>query len=127
MAPVLDPTEKVRATQQQLQHHITALRQSLKVPLKQIADQEEQLAKAIEKELGIRSRAPVVDGQRKLKEAARRELNALSREIAAWRRQLKVIVSQWPKHLRSLWRLEKEWLRLQGKDHLYRIDVELDQ
>src|SRR5207249_12083297 len=57
------PDEKVRATQQQLQHHITALRQSLKVPLKQIADQEEQLAKAIEKELGIRSRAPVEIGR----------------------------------------------------------------
>src|SRR6266480_4350375 len=100
---------------------------SLKVPLKQIADQEEQLAKAIEKELGIRSRAPVVDGQRKLKEAARRELNALSREIAASRRQVKVIESQWGKPLRRLRRYEKEWLRLQGKDHLYRIDVELDQ
>src|SRR5436305_2060780 len=77
--------------------------------------------------IGIRSRAPVVDGQRKLKEAARRELNALSREIAASRRQVKVIESQWGKPLRRLRRYEKEWLRLQGKDHLYRIDVELDQ
>src|SRR5947208_14743122 len=90
MAPVLDPTEKVRATQQQLQHHITALRQSLKVPLKQIADQEEQLAKAIEKELGIRSRAPVVDGQGKRKDAGRRELNALARESVASSSQDKV-------------------------------------
>src|SRR5205823_887036 len=121
------PDEKVRATQQQLQRQITALRQSLKVPLKQIADQEEQVAKAIEKELGIRSRAPVEDGQRKLPEAARRELQVLSREIAASRRQVKVIESQWGKPLRRLRRYEKEWLRLQGKDHLYRIDVELDQ
>src|SRR5207245_11128953 len=34
------PDEKVRATQQQLQRQITALRQNLKVPLKQIADQD---------------------------------------------------------------------------------------
>src|SRR5436853_1197291 len=115
------------ATQQQLQRQITALRQNLKVPLKQIADQEEQVAKAIEKELRIRSRAPVVDGQRKLPEAARRKLQVLSREIAASRRQVKVIESQWGKPLRRLRRYEKEWLRLQGKDHLYRIDVELDQ
>jgi len=121
------PDEKVRATQQQLQRQITALRQNLKVPLKQIADQEEQVAKAIEKELRIRSRAPVVDGQRKLPEAARRKLQVLSREIAASRRQVKVIESQWGKPLRRLRRYEKEWLRLQGKDHLYRIDVELDQ
>src|SRR5207245_1594651 len=111
MAPVLDPTEKVRATQQQLQRQITALRQNLKVPLKQIADQEEQVAKAIEKELRIRSRAPVVDGQRKLPEAARRKLQVLSREIAASRRQVKVIESQWGKPLRRLRRYEKEWLR----------------
>ena len=121
------PDEKVRATQQQLQRQITALRQNLKVPLKQIADQEEQVAKAIEKELRIRSRAPVVDGQRKLPEAARRKLQVLSREIAASRRQVKGIESQWGKPLRRLRRYEKEWLRLQGKDHLYRIDVELDQ
>src|SRR2546429_3192754 len=50
-----------------------------------------------------------------------------SREIAASRRQVKVIESQWGKPLRRLRRYEKEWLRLQGKDHLYRIDVELDQ
>src|SRR5437588_527554 len=96
------PDEKVRATQQQLQRQITALRQNLKVPLKQIADQEEQVAKAIEKELRIRSRAPVVDGQRKLPEAARRKLQVLSREIAASRRQVKVIESQWGMPLRRL-------------------------
>ena len=121
------PDERVRATQQQLQRQITALRQRLKVPLKQIADQEEQVAKAVEKELRIRSRAPLVDGQRKLKEAARSELNALSREIAASRRQIKAIESEWGKPLRRLRRYEKEWLRLQGKDYVYRIDVELDQ
>src|SRR2546429_9056705 len=50
-----------------------------------------------------------------------------SRGIAASRRQIKAIESQWGKPLRRLRRYEKEWLRLQGKDHVYRIDVELDQ
>src|SRR5437667_653328 len=111
---------------QEKYHYITALDDNQWNPRKEIADQEEQLAKAIEKELRIRSRAPVVDGQRKLPEAARRKLQVLSREIAASRRQVKVIESQWGKPLRRLRRYEKEWLRLQGKDHLYRIDVELD-
>src|SRR5438105_11223395 len=119
MAPVLDPTEKVRATQQQLQRQITALRQNLKVPLKQIADQEEQVAKAIEKELRIRSRAPVVDGQRKLPEAARRKLQVLSREIAASRRQVKVIESQWGKPLRRLRRYEKEIGRASCRERVH--------
>ena len=121
------PDERVRATQEQLQHQITGLRQRLKVPLKQIADQEEQVASAIEKERRIRFRGKVVEGQRTLQDAARTELNALSRGIAASRRQIKAIESQWGKPLRRLRRYEKEWLRLQGKDHVYRIDVELDQ
>ena len=121
------PDEKMRAAQQQLERQITALRQTLKVPLKQIADQEERIASAVEKERRIRSRGEVVDGKRRLKGVAQTQLNTLSREIAAHRRQIQAIESPWGKPLRRLRRYEKEWLRLQGKEQVYRIDVELDQ
>jgi transposase len=121
------PDEKVGAAQQKLQRQINALRRGLQVPLKQIADQEEQIASVIEKERRIRSRGKVAEGQRLLQAAARTQLMALSREIAAHRRQIKAIESAWSKPLRRLRRCEKEWLRLQDKQHVYRIDVELDQ
>ena len=121
------PDEKVRQTQKDLQARITALRQKLSVPLKAIADQEEHLAICIEKERRIHSQSPIVSGKRIIDEQMRPILKSLSAEMAQCRRRIKSIESDWSKDLQRLRRYEKEWLRLQGKEYVYRIDVELDQ
>jgi transposase len=121
------PDEKVRETQKELQGRISGLRQRLSIPLKAIADQEERLAVCIEKERRIHSQSQVVDGKRVTDEQTRATLKSLSREIALCRRQIKSIESEWGKDLHKLRRYEKQWLRLQGKEYVYRIDVELDQ
>jgi len=121
------PDEKVQQTQKELQARITALRQRLRVPLKAIADQEESLAACIEKERRIHSQGRVADGKRVVDEEMQFILKSLSSEMAQCRRQIKSIESEWGKDLHRLRRYEKEWLRLQGKDYVYRIDVELDQ
>lgn len=121
------PDEKVRQTQKELRGRITALRQRLRVPLKAIADQEERLSVCIYKERRIHSQCQVLDGKRVVDEQARPILKSLSREMAQCRRQIKSIESEWRKDLHRLRRYEKEWLRLQGKEYVYRIDVELDQ
>jgi len=121
------PDEKVRQKQRELQARITALRQRLRGPLKAIADQEERQAQCIEKERRIHSRTEVVGGKRVVAEETRPILKGLAIEVAQCKRQIKVIESEWGKHLHRLRRYEKEWLRLQGKDYVYRIDVELDQ
>ena len=54
-------------------------------------------------------------------------LTSLAREMARCRRQMKLIQAEWGKDLRRLQNYENEWLRLQGKDFVYQIDVELDQ
>jgi hypothetical protein len=54
-------------------------------------------------------------------------IKSYSSEMAQCRRQIKSIESEWGKDLHRLRRYEREWLRLQGKDYVYRIDVELDQ
>ena len=121
------PDERVRQTQKQLQARITALRQSLRQPLKAIAEQEERLAPCIEKERRIYSQGRVVDGKRIVNEERQVLLKSLSSEMAQCRRRIKSIESEWGRDLHKLRRYEKEWLRLQGKDFVYRIDVELDQ
>jgi len=68
-----------------------------------------------------------VEGKRVLDEQSRPILKSLSREMAQCQRQIKSVESEWGKDLHRLRRYEKEWLRLQGKDYVYRIDVELDQ
>jgi len=121
------PDEKVRQAQKELRERITALRQRLRVPLKAIADQEERLSVCIDKERHIHSQCQILDGKRVVDEQARPILKSLSREMAQCRRQIKSIESEWRKDLHRLRRYEKEWLRLQGKEYVYRIDVELDQ
>jgi hypothetical protein len=121
------PDEAVRQKQKDLQAWMTALRQRLREPLKAIADQEERLAQCIEKECRIHSQTQVVGGKRVVDEETRRILKGLALEMAQCKRQIKLIESEWGKDLHRLRRYEKEWLRLQGKDYVYRIDVELDQ
>ena len=55
------------------------------------------------------------------------KLTSLAREIAECRRQMKSIGEEWGKDLKRLQNYEKQWLRLQSKDFVYQIDVELDQ
>ena len=121
------PDDKVRKAQKDLQVRITALRQKLSVPLKAIADQEEHLAICIEKERRIHSRSPIVSGKRVIDEKTRLIVKSLSAQMAQCRGRIKSIESDWTKDLQRLRRYEKEWLRLHGKEYVYRIDVELDQ
>ncbi|MFH2000880.1 MAG: helix-turn-helix domain-containing protein [Planctomycetota bacterium] len=121
------PDEKVRETQKELRVRMTALRQKLGVPLKAIADQEERLALCIGKERRIHSQNTIVNGKRVIDEQTRSILRSISREMAQCRREIKSIESDRGKDLQRLRRYEKQWLRLQGKEYVYRIDVELDQ
>lgn len=121
------PDEKVRQAQKRLQARITALRQRLNTPLKAIAEQEERLAACIEKERRIYSQARVLDGTRIVSREEQAVLRGTAQDIAGCKRAIKSIGSGQEKDLHRLRRYEKEWLRLQGKDSVYRIDVELDQ
>ena len=85
------------------------------------------MAAFIENERRIHSRAAVEDGKRVVDEETRAILKSLSREISQCRLQIKEIESERTKDFQRLRGYEKEWLRLQGKEYVYRIDVELDQ
>ena len=121
------PDENVRAKQKELAARITAGRKKLAAPLEALAEQEERLALNLEKQRRIHSRCPIVQGRRVLDEESQVRLRSLTGEIAQCRRQMKLIQAEWGKDLKRLRNHEKEWLRLQGKEFVYQIDVELDQ
>jgi len=121
------PDAKVRQRQAALQGQITALRHRLRGPLNAIADYEERLAACIARERRLHARGQIRNGRRVVDDAPRPRLHSLAREMAQCRRHIKAIEGEWAKDLRRLRRYEQEWLRLQGKDSVYRIDVELDQ
>ena len=119
--------ETVRAKQKELGARITEWRKKLAVPLEAMAGQEERLALSMEKQRRIHSRCPIVKGRRVVEEESQVRLTSLGREIAQYRRQMKSIQAEWGKDLKRLRNYEQQWLRLQGKDFVYQIDVELDQ
>src|SRR6266702_1391331 len=119
--------ETVRAKQKELGARITEWRKKLAVPLEAMAGQEERLALSMEKQRRIHSRCPIVKGRRVVEEESQVRLTSLGREIAQYRRQMKSIQAEWGNDLKRLRNYEQQWLRLQGKDFVYQIDVELDQ
>lgn len=119
--------EKVCQAQKTLQARITTLRQKLGTPLQAIAEQEERLAAAIKNEHRMLSRTRVQDGKRLVRRDDQVVVKEAARTIADCKRAIQSIESGQQKDLNRLRRYETEWLRLQGKEHVYRIDVELDQ
>jgi transposase len=121
------PDENVRAKQKELGARITEWRKRLAEPLQAMADEEERLALALERQRRIHARCPIREGRRVVDEESQIRLTSLAREIVQCRREMKDIEEERGKDLRRLRKYEKEWLRLQGKDFVYQIDVELDQ
>jgi hypothetical protein len=120
--------EKAQARQKELQGRIAAWRKKLARPLEALAEQDEGLARRLKEQRRIHNGWPIVEGQRVVvdKQSLVR-LTELGHQIAQCRRQRKATEAEWHKDLRKLRRYEKEWLRLQGKEFVYQIDVELDQ
>src|SRR5205807_2373404 len=82
--------ETVRAKQKELGARITEWRKKLAVPLEAMAGQEERLALSMEKQRRIHSRCPIVKGRRVVEEESQVRLTSLGREIAQYRRRVKL-------------------------------------
>ena len=119
--------ENARAKQKKFKEQIEKLREKLVGPLESLAGLEEQLVRVLEKQRRIHSHCPIVDGRRIVDEANQVQLKSLAYEIAHNQRQIKSIEAECGKDLKRLKQSEKQWLSLQSKDFIYRIDVELDQ
>jgi hypothetical protein len=119
--------ETVRAKQKKLQEKIEALRNQLQQPLAQLAELDQQFHAWIEKERRIRAQTRIVKGQRQMNPQQANQLDECQRAIAALEHQRRKIRQPHQKLFVRLKRHEKEWLRLQGKEKVYKVDVELDQ
>jgi hypothetical protein len=91
-----------------------------------ITEEEIRIANLIPKERRLRARSQIVDGKRKLKLVEAEEFEKISRLINRHQRRIKEIRKKHP-NLKKLDRAERDWIRLQGKENVYKVDVELDQ
>jgi hypothetical protein len=117
----------IRAKQQELKEKIQTLRRVLKDPIADIAQETVTLTALIEQERILRCRSRLENGKRVLNEKDEEALSACTREIGRTQRCIKAVEKFNEKEFKRLYRLEANWMRLQGKDFFYKVDVELDQ
>ena len=120
------PDVKVRKRQEELTSKIRKLRVKLREPLAEISAEEIKIAKLIPKERRLRAGSRIVKGKRILPRKEAEELKTISRLINSHQRRAKTIGRDNP-DFKKLDKAEREWMRLQGKESVYKVDVELDQ
>ena len=106
---------------------INKLKEILKKPLEDIRVHEESIAKLIPKERRLRKQSEISHGKRRLPEELMDRLNSYGKKIRSHEREIKKIEKGHLAHFRLLRKHRREWLRLQGKETVYKVDVELDQ
>ena len=119
--------KEVARRQQQSLERIEALTKQLENPLKEIACHEEQIAALIPKRRQVCELSTIADGKRKLSAELMEKLQVYENLILIQERSIKKIEKVHHREFGLLQKHQREWLRLQGKERVYKVDVELDQ
>ncbi len=118
----------VREKQQELEQKLKVLKNQLEEPLNTLAKEITTLTKLIEEERVLRSISFIQDGERIMEEPSdMKALQICTCKIEKLHRGMKTIEKKHEKAFKSLYRYEAQWMRLQGKEVVYKLDVELDQ
>jgi hypothetical protein len=116
-----------REKQQRLARKIHELKEQLKVPLDEINVHERAITSLIVKERRLRAKTKVRNGKRIVPQAIHDNFDRYGQEIRRHQQAIKAIEKAHQKEYKAFTKNQKEWLRLQGKDTEYSVDVELDQ
>ena len=116
-----------REKQQKLEQKINALKEQLKVPLDEINVHERAITALIVKERRLRAKTKVRNGNRIVPQSIRADFDRYGEAILRHQKAIKSIEKAHDKEYKAFTKSQKEWLRLQGKDTEYSVDVELDQ
>ncbi len=119
--------ERVAEKQEHIARMIKKLEKILKKPLEDIKVHEESIARLIPKERRLRNQSEIYNGKRKLPEKQMEQLKSYGKQIRRYEREIKKIEKEHLDNFRLLRKHRREWLRLQGKETVYKVDVELDQ
>jgi hypothetical protein len=106
---------------------IEELSRQLEKPSEQISIHENKIADLIPQERKIRAQGTIRNGKRILAQQLQQQLDGYSKKINYHKRAIKKIEKGHGDKFKLLRKHQKEWLRLQGKEKVYEIDVELDQ
>lgn len=118
---------KVVKRQKELQTRIAELKKELGDLLENIGEEEQAIAVLIKKECQLRGRSKIIDGRRVMPKEEEQLLLEIGKKIDKRKRCIKALIKPQEKSYQKLQKAEREWMRLQGKEKVYKADVELDQ
>ncbi|MCP4753157.1 MAG: hypothetical protein GY866_19890 [Proteobacteria bacterium] len=116
-----------REKQEKLARKISNLKEELKDEINEISVHEHAIATLIPKERRLRAKTQLVDGKRIVPEAIRNDFERFGKRIRYHQRTIGKIEKTREKEFETFAKSQREWLRLQGKETDYTVDVELDQ
>jgi hypothetical protein len=118
---------RVLEAQKKAATRIEELSRQLEKPSEQISIHENAIADLIPQERQIRAQGTIRNGKRILAQQLQQQLDRCSKKINHHKRAIKKIEKGHGDKFKLLRKHQKEWLRLQGKEKVYEVDVELDQ
>ncbi|MBT6610722.1 MAG: hypothetical protein HOB38_01315, partial [Deltaproteobacteria bacterium] len=116
-----------REKQEKLAFKISNLKEELESEIDEINVHEHAIATLIPKERRLRTETKLVKGKRIVPDAISEDFERLGKKIRHHQRAIKTIEKTREKEFKAFTKSQREWLRLQGKETDYTVDVELDQ
>lgn len=116
-----------REKQEKLAQKISTLNEQLKDAIEGRNIHEQAIAKLIPKERRLRAQTKLVNGKRVVPGSLRADFERCGKEIRRHEQAIKAIEQAHKDEFKNFTKSQREWLRLQGKDTDYAVDVELDQ
>lgn len=118
---------KVIEKKDKLEKRINELQQSLAEPLEQIRLYIDTIALLVTEELKISIQCTIKGGERIVPKKFQQKLVEYNKEINKYQRLIREINKEHKDSLNLLKKHQKTWFRLQGKEQVYFVPVELDQ
>ena len=113
--------------QEKLAQKISVLQEQLQAAIDDINVHEHAIAHLIPKERRIRMKTKIIDGRRIVPKELQDDFDQYGKEIRFHQKAIKAIEKRHEKEFQTFTKSQREWLRLQGKESVYEIDVEMDQ
>ena len=104
-----------------------ALHLELQEPLSQVHAKEQELIQLCVEERTLKEQSTIQDGKRIQSQKNQDALENCQRNIRKIQREIKRIEAPFKERFKKLRQVRKEFARIQGKDKIYHVDVELDQ
>lgn len=109
------------------QSDLKGLKEELQIPLSQIMAKEQELQILFEDETRLKENSKVKEGKRIQSLKNREALDICQRQIRKIHREIKKIEEPYKMKFITLRKKGKEYARIQNKQEVYHVDVELDQ